>query len=230
VDTKSRYGLALGLLLFAYLIGGIQGKGIDLLVALIFVGLLTVLVFDREARAWVKAVGILLIVASVASSVVAYVADAPQVGQSVVGGVSSIFDALVMFWAIVIVLHRIIRHREITLSTVMGGVLAYTLIGFLFASVYLAINYFTGCSPDGVCGFFAQPDANRGDFQYFSFVVLTTLGFGDLTAGTDFGQRVVVIEALMGQVFLVVFVARMVSLWGTTARMGPPETKTVQDT
>ena len=49
------------------------------------------------------------------------------------------------------------------------------------------------------------------DFLYFSFVVLTTTGFGDLTPGTSVGKVIVTIEALIGQVFLVTIVASLVS-------------------
>ena len=54
--------------------------------------------------------------------------------------------------------------------------------------------------------------------MYFSFVVLTTLGFGDLTPATDGGKAVVAFEALLGQLFLVTVVSRLVSLYTGTKR------------
>ena len=56
------------------------------------------------------------------------------------------------------------------------------------------------------------------DFLYFSFVTLTTLGYGDFTPATDIGKVMVTFEALIGQVFLVTLVARLVSMYGIRRR------------
>jgi voltage-gated potassium channel Kch len=55
----------------------------------------------------------------------------------------------------------------------------------------------------------------EGDYTYFSFVTLTTVGYGDVTAASDLAKRLVVVEAFVGQVFLIVLVARLVALWGS---------------
>ena len=49
--------------------------------------------------------------------------------------------------------------------------------------------------------------------MYFSFVTLTTLGFGDLSPSVGLPQALTALEALLGQVFLVTLVARLVTLW-----------------
>jgi voltage-gated potassium channel len=51
------------------------------------------------------------------------------------------------------------------------------------------------------------------EFLYFSFVALTTLGFGDLSPSEGLPQALTVLEALVGQIFLVTLVARLVTLW-----------------
>jgi len=64
---------------------------------------------------------------------------------------------------------------------------AYLLIGFLFSSMYTATDLL------GSARLFGKPvDAN--DYSYFSFVTLTTTGYGDFTPVTSLGQRVAVIE------------------------------------
>ena len=50
-------------------------------------------------------------------------------------------------------------------------------------------------------------------FSYFSFTTLTTIGFGDYTAVTDFGRRIAVVEGMAGQVFIATLLARLVSLY-----------------
>ena len=56
------------------------------------------------------------------------------------------------------------------------------------------------------------------DYSYFSFVTLTTVGYGDLVAHTDLGRRIAVVEAMTGQIFLATAVARLVSLYGAEIR------------
>jgi hypothetical protein len=60
--------------------------------------------------------------------------------------------------------------------------------------------------------FFAQQQhATSADYQYFSFVTLTTTGYGDLTAAGNLGRSFAVLEALTGQIYLVTIVALLVS-------------------
>jgi hypothetical protein len=67
--------------------------------------------------------------------------------------------------------------------------------------------------------FFAQSGPHQqSEYVYFSFVTLTTLGFGDLSPSVGLPQALTAVEALLGQVFLVTLVARLVTLWGRQAR------------
>jgi uncharacterized membrane protein len=115
--------------------------------------------------------------------------------------------------------YRIIRHETVGLETILGSICVYVLIAIAFAGIYGAVNE---AEPTG---FFAQKiEPNNVDFLYFSFVTITTVGYGDLTAGTSTGRVLVTFEALIGQIFLVTLVARLVSLYGNRqrpARDGP---------
>jgi hypothetical protein len=108
-----------------------------------------------------------------------------------------------------VVVARILRHRVVGRETLLGAICVYVLLGLAFAGIYAGVN-------DIQTGqFFAQKViASNIDFLYFSFVVLTTLGFGDLTARSDVGRVLVTLEAMAGQVFLVTLVARLVALYG----------------
>ena len=103
---------------------------------------------------------------------------------------------------------RVLAHRRVTFETILGAICIFVLVGLLFAFAFLAIDAFS----DGP--FFTQEGPHtQGEYLYFSFVVLTTLGFGDLSPTTGLPQALVVIEALIGQIFLVTLVARLVTLW-----------------
>jgi Ion channel len=107
-----------------------------------------------------------------------------------------------------ITLTRVLRHKRVTHETILGALCSYVLLGLLFAFVYLAVNELRS-EP-----FFAQPGPHpQSEYVYFSFVALTTLGFGDLSPSVGLPQALTVTEAVLGQVFLVTTVARLVTLW-----------------
>src|SRR5436190_1152622 len=69
--------------------------------------------------------------------------------------------------------------------------------------------------------FFAGGQAgNASDFQYFSFVTLTTVGYGDLTARSALGHTLAVLEALVGQIYLVTVVSLFVTNVGRARARG----------
>jgi voltage-gated potassium channel len=107
-----------------------------------------------------------------------------------------------------VTLSRIAHHSRVTSETILGATCAYILFGLLFAFVFLALGELRDAP------FFAQPGPHEAsEYLYFSFVALTTLGFGDLSPAVGLPQALTVIEALLGSVFLVTLVARLVTLW-----------------
>jgi hypothetical protein len=116
--------------------------------------------------------------------------------------------ALLVTATLPVTLSRVVRHERVTSETVLGALCAYVLLGLLFAFAYLAVDAARD-SP-----FFVQPGAHQGsEYLYFSFVTLTTLGFGDLSPSVGLPQALTAVEALVGSVFLVTLVARLVTLW-----------------
>jgi hypothetical protein len=106
----------------------------------------------------------------------------------------------------------VLHHKRVTHETVLGALCSYVLLGLLFAFVYLAVDAVRDAA------FFAQPGPHlQSEYVYFSFVTLTTLGFGDLSPAVGLPQALTAVEALLGQVFLVTLVARLVTLWGRQA-------------
>ncbi|HXX89740.1 MAG TPA: ion channel [Acidimicrobiales bacterium] len=106
------------------------------------------------------------------------------------------------------VLSRILRHREVTVETLLGAVSVYVLLGLVFGYADSAVQLIGGNS------FFAQSGKHgTPDFVYFSFITMTTVGYGDLTPANGFPRTMAVTEALVGQVFLVILVARLVAMY-----------------
>jgi hypothetical protein len=106
------------------------------------------------------------------------------------------------------IFNRILRHKTVNSETIAGAIAIYLLLGLIFSALYHSIAAIGGTP------FFVQTNhASPNQFLYFSFVSLTTVGYGDLTAATNFGRSVVIFEPLVGQIFLVTTVARLVSIW-----------------
>jgi Ion channel len=107
-----------------------------------------------------------------------------------------------------VTINRVLHHRRVTSDTVLGALCAYVLLGLLFAFLFLAVEELRS-EP-----FFVQPGPHpQSAYLYFSFVALTTLGFGDLSPTSGLPQALTVVEALLGSVFLATLVARLVTLW-----------------
>jgi hypothetical protein len=130
------------------------------------------------------------------------------VGGDASRGVTLVAIAVLALVTPIAVLHRIRRHRHVTAETIFGAVCVYVLIGLLFAYADLAVQTISSGH------FFAQSGMHReSDFVYFSFITMTTVGYGDLSPTTGVPRTMAVSEALVGQVFLVVLVARLVSVY-----------------
>jgi hypothetical protein len=100
----------------------------------------------------------------------------------------------------------VIDQDEVNARSITGAVCIYVLFGLLFLFVYSAIALL-GSGP-----FFAEgTDGTRALRLYFSYVTLATLGYGDYTAAGDLGHTVAVLEALVGQLYLVTVLALLVS-------------------
>ncbi len=113
------------------------------------------------------------------------------------------------------ILYDVILHAKVTIETLRGVVCAYFMIAFLFAYTYYLIEYllpgsFSLISRD--TSFFMH-SSDLSQMMYFSFVTLLTIGFGDITPLGDVGQTVVIIEGIVGQFYIAILVARIVSVY-----------------
>jgi hypothetical protein len=133
--------------------------------------------------------------------------------------VNKLLTILLVVVAPVAILRRLIDHPVISLNTFYGAVCVYLLIAMFFATTYGLIALISGDQ------FFAQldvapRDTSAVDYLYFSFVTITTTGYGDLTAATGVGRMTAVLEAIFGQLYLITVVALVVQNLGQKSRLG----------
>jgi hypothetical protein len=100
------------------------------------------------------------------------------------------------------------RRRRVDRELMLGALATYLMLGMAFAFSYRCIAAF---QPSPFFG--AQGDGTLADSLFYSFVTLTTTGYGDLVAAGNPGRTLAVLEALLGQLFLVTAVAKVVNVW-----------------
>jgi hypothetical protein len=117
--------------------------------------------------------------------------------------------AILLGIAAVTILRRVIvGAREVDFRTILGAISVFTLLGLLFAFLYVALGRWSHRD------FFAGvANAASSDYLFFSYTTLTTTGYGNLVPAGKVGQSLAVLEMLVGQIFLVTLVAGLVSLW-----------------
>jgi hypothetical protein len=111
-----------------------------------------------------------------------------------------------------VVLWAVLRPGPVTAHRVRGAIAAYLLLAIFFAYVYGLIEYVYPGSlrfPEGME--IVKGELHQG-FLYFSVVTITTLGYGDITPIHPWARAAVMLEAMIGPLYLAILVARLVSL------------------
>jgi voltage-gated potassium channel Kch len=110
-----------------------------------------------------------------------------------------------------IVLVQVFAEGPITSQRIQGAVAAYLLVALMFAAAYTWIDVSTPNAFAGIAVPNERRDPMRG-FAYFSFVTLTTTGYGDVTPVAPIARSLAILEAVLGQMFPSILLARLVSM------------------
>ena len=206
----ARYGLVLVLLLvtFIFMASGFTGAWVPLVTVILQGATLLAALAASEASRRVVRIAVVVVALALASGVFSLLTD-----TSGSRGLTSILSILLVAVAPVSIAASMYRKRRVDVHTVLGAICIYVFIGMFFAFVFTAIGEL-GTEP-----FFVQTtNATTADYLYFSFVTLTTVGYGDLTAASGIGRGTAVFDALLGQIYLVTVLALLVSQLGRARR------------
>jgi len=132
--------------------------------------------------------------------------------------ITSEFSSLVVLGLTTLVMfNSLLRAERVSQDTVIGGLCVYLLVGLCFA---LSFTIMSDLNPNALLQDGAplvrsldDPSAHATMCLYFSFVTLTTLGYGDVSPMSEMARMFAVAEAVAGQLYLAVFVARLVALY-----------------
>jgi hypothetical protein len=229
--NKDRYVLVFVLVMITILLNAFltqNALGMVLFAMSLLLTLVVTLVTSNSERRTVVVVGAvvaLLYVVAVAAQLLGLSAVA-RIGFKLATAATCLVVPLVIG-------HRVVQHPRVTLNTVAGAADIYLLFGLLFAVVYSLIGdvvlfwfpalvtNLTSATTPAQAFFLGARTPVPSDFVYYSFVTLTTVGYGDLTASTGIGRMLSVAEALVGQLYLVTVVAILVSNLGRDRTPAP---------
>jgi voltage-gated potassium channel len=116
------------------------------------------------------------------------------------------------------ILFHVLKAERVTFDKICAALCSYLLLGLIFAILYSLLEFLNPGMFLAGGEVIRQGDprafqgAGFGQAIYFSFTTLTTLGYGDLTGATPIAKNLSVLEAIIGQIYLVVLVARLVGL------------------
>lgn len=148
-------------------------------------------------------VGLLIAFPAFVAHWLSYLANVPL---SALAG--KICSAIFFTFMVVLILNYLSEEKEITADVIAGAICGYLLIGLMWANFFSVLEILQP-------GSFSVPtgaSAESSYFTYYSYVTLTTLGFGDITPITEQARSLSVLEAIAGPIYLAILVARLVGM------------------
>jgi hypothetical protein len=202
--STDSYALVVVLIVATYAIAvNVQHRG---LTALLLVQIVTVrlALHTSLARPWVLRVADALFALAVAGAV----ANLFVPNESRLEPYLFVAATILYFAAPIAIVRRIAFRREVDQETMLGALAAYLFFGMAFAFTYRYLG-----SVQNTPFFGSGGVGSLSDDLFFSFVTLTTTGYGNLVPAGNPGQSLAVFEALLGQLFLVTAVGKIVTAW-----------------
>ena len=215
LEERDDFGLVLILILATILTVSLGGGAAGQFIGVCLSGFTLLFVLHTsDARRRTFRAALTIVVIAVAGAAVGLLSGAEYASTA-----AGLIGLLLAFAAPVIILRRILSSSTITVRLVLGALAIYLLVGLTYAYLYPVISAVTD-EP-----FFVQTSTPAPiDYVYFSYVTLTTVGYGDLTASTSAARMIAVSEALTGQLYLVSAVALLVGNIGRTIVRGTRRT------
>jgi hypothetical protein len=111
------------------------------------------------------------------------------------------------------------RAKTVTLGTLLGACSVYLLLGILFSLIYNLVDVLDPLAFN-FAGEHPAATGERSQLLYFSYVTLTTLGYGDVTPLSEGARMLTALQAVLGQLFVAIMVARLVALQTARVALG----------
>lgn len=204
---KSRYwiltALLFGLLMFSPFIPGFATNLVFLTVTVISARLVTE---DRRIAHRVTILGLLTMGSMTVLTILGR--SAVHLLEQPAGILLTASVLAFLIYCGVLILFSLLRIREVTANEIFAAVNLYLILGFVWAYAYILLHVHDP-------GSFRMASTDHSaslDLVFFSFVTLTTTGYGDITPVTPTSQMLAVIEAIVGNLYVAVVVTYLLSI------------------
>ena len=200
------------LLFFMALVNEIKNPFLDNMIEIVILLVLFVGVHSiKSERSWTYAVYIMIAILFLVFISRNFFWDSPIIGYI------HIFLLLAFFMgSFHLSAMQIFTSQEVDENMIMGSVVLFLLLGLIWTMLYLLILYIF---PDSFNGLEAlRWQDNFSKIAYFSFVTLTTLGYGDISPSNTVSQFFVYSEAIVGVFYIAVIVSTLVAARVDSAR------------
>jgi len=206
---EGRYAALLGSLIILFLLYPLMQKvGLSRFWSLFFIAELLLAVYSVSEGTRTLKIAAVLVTPAVLGELSFFVFETKETHWFSVISVG-VFLTYVVF---IVYKTSVFGKGRMTTDRVAGAIAVYLLLGLLWALAYGMISAIDPEAFNGVGIFSLEESGAQQDFIYFSFVTLTTLGYGDMLPVSPFAKTLSWFEAVFGQLYLAVTIARLVSL------------------
>jgi hypothetical protein len=178
------------------------------LAGLMFAAVILSGIYTVSDTRWHLVVGGSLLAPALVYSVANALVDLPFAIR-IAGGISYCLAVAFLCYAITT---RLLRARKVNTDTLSTAVSGYLLLGILWALIFMVLHALDPGSLRGLSYAEGSLPRHLGEYFYFSFVTLSTLGYGDNVPKSDLTRAAAATEAVVGQLYLAITIARLVGL------------------
>jgi ion channel len=209
--SPDSYGSVLLLILFTYVFSvTVTASWAASLVITVQIATVWAVLHVSGARPAVRrAAAVLLVISAIAGAINLFIGK-ETTGEGAVAFMSAVLYLIAPFS----ITRSLLFRREVDLQTVLGAIDIYLLVGMLFAFIYRFLGV---VQPSAFFGA-AVGDGKLPQDLFFSFTTLTTTGYGNYVPAGNPGQSFAVAEMLIGQLFLVIAVAKVINAYTPVRR------------
>ncbi len=175
------------------------------LLTALFTATLVSALYSVSRPAWAFTLGLALIVPAIALTWLPHAVTVPRLELG-----RYLFTLLAFaFTAVVMVIHTL-QAKRVTVEQISGALSAYLLMGLVWGLAYFLLE---SAAPGSLSFGSVSDEARFSASVYYSFVTLTTLGYGDILPLTDRARSLAYVEAVIGQIYLAVLVGKLVGMF-----------------
>lgn len=208
IKKASKHSILLvGILLFVFIFPLFEKSAIKdgLMTTSYTLMLLSVVSIVEFKRRWI----INLILVTVFLQWVLFFIDYDQIPA--IHYIAFLLSLVIFSYATARMIQQIIASKSIDTHLILATITGYLAIGVIFTMVNILVIY---ADPDAIS--FVTNGENLGDIIYYSFITMTTIGFGDIAPVTQVAKGFAVFFGLAGQLYLTIIMAFIIGKYLNT--------------